>query len=97
MTTNMDEIADIVRAIGQQQGQNSYYRVCYSFFKQLQDLIFHTSNDLLQIYHANDSASVQGLRPASDIAIILQNAVEDLNTQAQRAQSNWENFYQPNC
>lgn len=92
MNTNMDEIAEIVRAIGQQQGQNAYYRVCYSLFKQLQDLVLHTSNDLLQLYHPNDSAWAQDLRPASDIAIFIQNTVEDLNSQAQRAQSSWERF-----
>jgi hypothetical protein len=35
----MDEIAEIVRVIRQQQGENSFYRVCYGLLKQLQDLV----------------------------------------------------------
>lgn len=96
-STDIDEIAEIVRAIGRQQGQNAYYRVCYSLFKQLQDLILYTSNDLLRLYQPNDSGSTQSLHPAFDVVIFLQNTVEDLNSRAQRAQSSWEENYWSNC
>lgn len=62
------------------------YRVCYSLFKQLQDLILHTSDDFLQLYRPNGSAPAQSLHPASDTAIVLLNAVENFNSRAQRAQ-----------
>ncbi len=42
----MNDIADIVRAIGQQQGEYAYYRACYSLFKQLQDLLAEVTEDL---------------------------------------------------
>jgi hypothetical protein len=49
----MDEIIEIVRRIGRQQGQNAYYRTCYTLLKQSQDLILETSNELLDLYHSN--------------------------------------------
>jgi hypothetical protein len=32
----MDEIVEIVRQIGRQQGENAYYRACYGLLKHLQ-------------------------------------------------------------
>lgn len=45
VTTEMDEIAKIVRAIGRQQGHNANYQVYYPFFKPLQSLVLHSSNN----------------------------------------------------
>ncbi|KAJ5704396.1 hypothetical protein N7536_000085 [Penicillium majusculum] len=46
----MEEIAEIVREIGRQQGKNAYYRACYHYLKQLQDSVAHASDGLCQLY-----------------------------------------------
>ena len=46
----MDEIADIVRQVGRQQGENAYYRACYALLKRLQELTSQASNDLLRLH-----------------------------------------------
>jgi hypothetical protein len=64
----MDEVVEIVRQIGRQQGQNAYYRTCYTLLKKTQDLILQTSNELLNLYHSNafeEPESVSGKGPRS--------------------------------
>lgn len=46
----MDEIAEIVRHIGRQRGENVYYSACYALFKRLQALIEQSSDDLHRLY-----------------------------------------------
>ncbi|KAE8155611.1 hypothetical protein BDV40DRAFT_306839 [Aspergillus tamarii] len=75
----MDEIAEIVRAIGRQQGQN--------------DLVVETSNQLLCLYHAsNPFVSSDETESADDIAIKLRNTTQELLDKIQKAESDWENF-----
>jgi hypothetical protein len=53
----MDEIERIVRQIGQQRGENIYYRSCYSLFKRLQDVIARSSDDLYRIHQPGPARS----------------------------------------
>lgn len=86
----MDDIAEIVRAIGRQQGHNVYYRQCYSQLKLLQDLVVETSNQLLYIYHAsNPFVSPDETESAGDIAINLRNTTQELLNKIQKAESEW--------
>ena len=90
MGSDMDEIVRIVRAIGRQQGRNAYYRVCYGLLKQLQDLVLHTSNDLLRLYCPGGSVGERDLGPVSRIAVALRNTVDEYNARARTARSRWE-------
>lgn len=53
----MEEIERIVRQIGQQRGENIYYRSCYSLFKRLQDVIARYSDDLHRIHQPGSAGS----------------------------------------
>lgn len=48
----MDKITHIVRDIGQQQGENVYFRACYILLKRLQELTEQTSDDLRRLHQS---------------------------------------------
>lgn len=89
----MDEIADIVRQIGRQQGENVYYRACYALLKRLQERTNQTSNDLLRLHQSGtfDSAEYR-LYPAYEVVHELQNLAYELIDQACDAQAACEEF-----
>lgn len=97
MGTTMEEIADIVREIGRQQTENLYYRTCYGFLKQLQDLVAQASDDLLclQQYETLDPSS--DFLPIHHIAIELRSSVEKLSKQEEKAHIAWENVRSTDC
>lgn len=88
-----EDIVEIVREIGRQQGQNAYYRACYLLLKQLQDSVLWASNDLLRLYYSNDSIPAQDFESVAEISACLRNAVHDLQSRARRAKMNWEEFF----
>lgn len=88
----MDEIVEIVRQIGRQQGENAYYRTCYDLLKQLQDLVEQAAGDLLRLHQAGGYLPSDNLQPVCQIAEELQHSAEKLLCQAQRVQSSWEEF-----
>ena len=88
-----EDIVGIVREIGRQQGRNAYYRTCYLLLKQLQDSVLRATNDLLRLYHSDDSIPAQDFEPVAEISAHLRNAVHDLQSRARKAQSNWEEFF----
>jgi hypothetical protein len=61
----MNGIADIVRAIGHQQGEYAYYRACYSLFKQLQDLVAEVAEDLNGLYESQQCNPSEGFLAVS--------------------------------
>lgn len=89
----MDEIIQIVRDIGRQQGQNAYYRTCYALLKRLQECIDQTSNDLLRLYQSGTfGSSNEEFEPVNLIMDELRNSVHGLIEQAQNAQASCEMF-----
>jgi hypothetical protein len=44
----IDGIVEIVRQIGRQQGENAYYRACYSLLKHLQELVKQALDEILR-------------------------------------------------
>lgn len=83
----MSDIADIVRAIGHQQGEYAYYRACYSLFKQLQDLVADMREDL-KIFHENrQSNSSEGLLEVSQLADQFRSSVQSISAQENNARS----------
>ncbi|KAJ5111911.1 hypothetical protein NUU61_001541 [Penicillium alfredii] len=61
----MDEIEDIVRRIGRQQGENAYYRSCYVLLKQLQDAVGKAAEDLLRLHQSGAFLSFDDFHPVS--------------------------------
>ena len=88
----MDEIEDIVRRIGRQQGENAYYRSCYVLLKQLQDAVGQAAEDLLRLHQSGAFLSFDDFHPVSQIADDLRNSIHDLMCQERKAQLAWEEF-----
>ncbi|KAJ5471977.1 hypothetical protein N7539_008546 [Penicillium diatomitis] len=89
----MDEIVEIVRQVGRQQGENAYYRSRYGLLKRLQELIEEASEELLrhQQTRALDLPSQSSVH-AYRILRELQESKFDLIDQACDAQSSCEEF-----
>ncbi|CRL30218.1 unnamed protein product [Penicillium camemberti] len=75
----MEEIAEIVREIGRQQTDNSYYRTCYGLLKQLQDLVAQSSDDLRCLQQYETLFPSNDFLPIHHIATELQNSVAKLS------------------
>jgi hypothetical protein len=88
----MEEIAEIVREIGRQQTDNSYYRTCYGLLKQLQDLVAQSSDDLRCLQQYETLFPSNDFLPIHHIATELQNSVAKLSEQEKRSHSAWENL-----
>ena len=86
----MDEIEDIVRQIGRQQGENAYCRSCYVLLKQLQDAVGQAAEDLLRLHQSGAFLSFDDFHPVSQIADDLRNSIHDLVCQERKAQLAWE-------
>jgi hypothetical protein len=82
----MEDIAEIVREIGRQQGENVYYRACYDSLKRLQDLVAQASEDLFQVYQYNTNISSCDSQPAQLVAEELRSAINALSLQERKAQ-----------
>lgn len=84
----MDEIAEIVRHIGRQQGENVYYRACYALFKRLQELIEQSSDDLHRLYQSGTiSSSEDDFYPVYEVLQDLRASILELIDQACNTQS----------
>lgn len=81
----MNDIADIVRAIGQQQGEYAYYRACYSLFKQLQDLVADVAEDLDGLYKSQQSNCSEGFSAVSRVAENFRSSVQSISAQEKNA------------
>ena len=92
-TYEMEEIVEIVRQIGRQQGQNAYYRTCYTLLYTSQDLIFEASNKLLDLYYSNKFEEPESV---STIADDLRNDIHALIAREHRARPHWDAFFQSN-
>ncbi|KAJ5365252.1 hypothetical protein N7517_008138 [Penicillium concentricum] len=91
----MEEIADIVRQIGRQQGENAYFRACYALFKHLQDKAREASEDLLRLHQSGTfGSSDDEFYAAYQVAQELRISVHDLVDQACKAQLACEEFCQ---
>ena len=91
----MEEIADIVRQIGRQQGENVYLRTCYTLFKHLQDKAEEAREDLLRLHQSGASTSSDDdFYPVYQVAHELRTSVHALVDHAHNAQSACEEFCQ---
>lgn len=91
----MEEIVDIVRQIGRQQGENVYFRTCYALFKHLQDKAEQASQDLLHLHQSGGfGSSDDEFYPVYQVAQELQASVHELTDQALKAQLACEEFCQ---
>ncbi|KGO75102.1 hypothetical protein PITC_058540 [Penicillium italicum] len=86
----MEEIAEIVREIGRQQTDNSYYRTCYGLLKQLQDLVAQSSDDLRCLQQYETLFPSNDFLPIHHIAAELQNSVAKLLEQEKKSHSAWQ-------
>jgi nitrate/nitrite-specific signal transduction histidine kinase len=82
----MEEIAEIVREIGRQQGENAYYRACYYYLKQLQDSVSQASDDLCQFYQETTFNPSCDIWLAHQVAENLRWSVYILAEQERKAQ-----------
>lgn len=83
----MSDIADIVRAIGQQQGEYAYYRVCYSLLKRLQDTVAEVIEDLVKLHETPSINPSEGFSSAYKIAEQLRVSVQNASTHERHARS----------
>lgn len=83
----MNDIADIVRAIGQQQGEYAYYRVCYCLLKRLQDTVAGAIKDLYKLHEAPSINPSEGFSPAYKVAEQLRLSVQHTSTHESQARS----------
>jgi hypothetical protein len=81
----MDNIADIVRAIGQQQGEYAYYRSCYSLFKQLQEMVAEATEDLNGLYERQQCNHSEGYSAVSRVAESFRLSVQSISSQEKNA------------
>lgn len=81
----MGDIADIVRAIGQQQGEYAYYRACYSLFKQLQELVAEVTKDLDDVYKSEQCNPSDGFSAVSQVAENFRLSIQSISTQEKNA------------
>lgn len=89
--TEMDEIVEIVRRMGLQQGQNAYYRTCYTLLNTSQDAILQASNKLLDLYYSD---AFEGPESVTAIADDLRNDIRASITRERRARSHWDEFFE---
>jgi hypothetical protein len=82
----MDDIADIVRAIGQQQAEYVYYRSCYTLFKQLQEVVAEATEDLNGLYERQQPNHSEGLSAVSRVAGNFRLSVQSISSQEKNAQ-----------
>lgn len=91
----MEEIADIIRQIGRQQGENVYFRACYALFKHLQDKAGQASKELLRLHRSGAFGSSDNeFYAAYQVAHELRISVHGLVDQACKAQLACEEFCQ---
>ncbi|OQD77355.1 hypothetical protein PENANT_c111G07522 [Penicillium antarcticum] len=89
----MEEIVEIVRQIGRQQGENIYFRACYALFKHLQDKSEQASEDLIRLHQSGACGLLDDeFYPVYQVAQELQASVHNLANQARKAQSACEEF-----
>lgn len=88
----MDDIVEIVRRIGRQQGQNAYYRTCYTLLNSSQDLVLEVSNKLLDLYYSDKFEDAESV---STIADDLRNDIHALIARERRARAHWNEFFEP--
>lgn len=89
----MDEIVEIVRQIGRQQGENAYYRACYGLLKRLQELTEQASEEMLRRQQtATLDLSSKSFGDAYKILHDLQESTLDVIDQACDAQAACEEF-----
>ncbi|CAG8175915.1 unnamed protein product [Penicillium salamii] len=89
----MEEIVNIVRQIGRQQGENVYFRACYALVKHLQDKTEQASEELIRLHQSGAfGSSDDEFYPVYRIAQELQASVHNLADQARKAQSACEEF-----
>lgn len=76
----MNDIFDIVRAIGQQEGEYACYRgYCY-LLKRLQDTVAGAIENLYKLHEASSINPSEGFSPAYKVAEQLRLSVQQTST-----------------
>lgn len=81
----MDDITQIVRAIGQQQGEYAYYRACYSLFKQLQEVVAEVTEDLDGLHASQQYNPSEGFSAVSRAAEHFRLSVQSISSREKNA------------
>ncbi|KAJ5640334.1 uncharacterized protein N7484_008196 [Penicillium longicatenatum] len=89
----MDEIADIIRELGRQQGENTFYRICYGLLKRLQDTLSQASDDLLFHCQHDPYNTSRDFDPIHQIAEELKTLVEDIKDRERMSLMALEEFF----
>lgn len=89
----MDDIEFIVREIGRQQGKNAYYRICYNLFKQLQEIVAHSSEKLILLNYEKTPLSPEKRHAVCHIVEHLRLSVKKLIDHKHRAHSDLEDLF----
>jgi hypothetical protein len=87
---------DLIRAIGRQRGINRFYRTCYLLLKALQELIAHTSDDLLLFYQSDPPSPSHPYSSVQGIATDLQQAIKGMREVEAEALTAWKELQNPN-
>ena len=82
----MDEIVELVRIIGHQQGENAYYRACHGLLKRLQEGIEEYAEELHRLYRSASSTGESASNQVYQVTNELQKAILELVEQACSAQ-----------
>jgi hypothetical protein len=88
----MDEIVELVRRIGRQQGCNAYYRVCYCLLKEIQERIKHILHRRLHLY-TEDTIPSLNLHTVIAIALDLHDATKSIRLRQKKAFLDWKGTF----
>lgn len=91
----MQDIPEIVREIGRQQGANVFYRTCYDSLKRLQDVVAQAYDDLRHIPQHDIHDASSGWISARVIAEELQSSIDRLIDREYDAYLSFEELYYP--
>jgi hypothetical protein len=89
----MDEIVELVRRIGRQQGRNAYYRVCYCLLKEMQERIKHILHRRLHFLYTEDTIPRLNSNTVIAIALDLHDATKSIRLRQKKAFLDWKGTF----
>jgi hypothetical protein len=88
----MDEIVELVRRIGRQQGYNAYYRACYCLLKEMQERIKYILHRRLRLY-TEDPIQNLDLHTVIAVALDLRHAAKSIRSRQKKACLDWKGIF----
>ncbi|KAJ5216830.1 hypothetical protein N7468_009838 [Penicillium chermesinum] len=86
----MQELQAVVRQIGRQQIENTFYRTCYNILKTLQDTVARSADDMMYVFHNGSHSSLEDPAPLRQLAEELKSAIAEFQTHERRAELEME-------